>query len=89
MPEKAKRGVEATSQNNSTKRKKPTQEDIVLNYLREHDGMTTHDAVTKLYVMNPQERIRKLRDRGYDIDMTYTTSASGARYGIYRLRGEA
>lgn len=50
--------------------------------------MTTLDAVSKLYIMNPQQRIRNLRERGYRITTEYTRSAEGKRYGIYVLQEE-
>ena len=89
MPKNDERGAEATSHVNSTKRSKPTQEDIVLNYLREHGELTTLTAVRELFIMNPQQRIGNLRKRGYNITTEYITSPTGKRYGVYKLRGEA
>lgn len=86
MPKNEERGALATPQDNSTKAGKRTQEDVVLAYLREHGTMTTLEAVTKLYVMNPQMRIKNLRQKGYRIDTEYTRSAEGKRYGIYVLQ---
>ena len=88
MSKKEERGALATPQNNSIKPRKKTQEDIVLDYLRRHGSMTTLEAVTKLYVMNPQMRIKKLRQRGYAISTEFTLSAEGKRYGIYVLQEE-
>lgn len=88
MPKKTERGAEATSQANSNKRKQPTQEDKVLDYLRAHGELTTLDAVTDLYIMNPQQRIRNLRSRGYDIRTEYRLSPGGKRYGVYVLKEE-
>ena len=89
MPKNDERGAEATSQTNSNKRKEITQEDKTLAYLREHGSMTTLEAVTELYIMNPQQRIGNLRKRGYNITTEYVTSPAGKRYGVYKLRGEA
>lgn len=88
MPDKAKRGAEATSQTHSTKRKKPTQEELVLRYMQEHGSITSWDAFTDLNITRLSGRIFDLRDQGYNIDMSYKTSASGARYGVYTLREE-
>ena len=89
MPKTTERGAVATSQNNSNKKKRPTQEDKVLQYLRDHGSMTTLEAVRILYIMNPQQRIKNLRDMGYNIVTEYATSFNGARYGIYRLQEES
>lgn len=88
MPKNEERGALATPRINYTRGKVLTQEDKVLAYLREHGTMTTLEAVTNLYVMNPQMRIKKLRQRGYRIDTEYTRSADGKRYGIYVLQEE-
>lgn len=86
MPKKTERSAVATPQNNSIKKKRLTQEDRVLQYLREHDGMTTMNAVNVLKIMNPQQRILNLRESGYNIVTEWEVSPSGARYGIYRLK---
>lgn len=88
MPKKAKRGAVATSQINSNRRKKPTQEELVLRYMEEHGSITAWDAFTDLNITRLSGRIYDLRDQGYDIDMNYETSANGARYGVYTLREE-
>lgn len=86
MPKTTERSAVATPQNNSIRKKKPTQEDKVLHYLREHGSMTTLEAVRVMFIMNPQQRIKKLRDMGYNIVTDYEVSPNGARYGIYRLK---
>lgn len=86
MPKTTERSAVATPQNNSIRKKRLTQEDRVLQYLRDHDGMTTMDAVNVLKIMNPQQRILNLRERGYNIVTEWEISSSGARYGIYRLK---
>lgn len=86
MPKTTERSAVATPQNNSIRKKRLTQEDRVLQYLREHDGMTTMKAVNVLKIMNPQQRILNLRERGYNIVTEWEVSPSGARYGIYRLK---
>ena len=86
MPEKAKRGAEATSQTNSTKRKKPTQEDKVLDYIKKHGSITSWEAFMNLNITRLSGRIYDLREQGYDIDMNYETSANGTRWGVYTLK---
>ena len=88
MPKNEERGAEATSHIDSTKKKKYTQEDKVLAYMKKHGSITTLEAVTELYIMNPQQRIGNLRKRGYNITTEYITSPTGKRYGVYKLRGE-
>ena len=86
MSKNTERSAVATPQVHSTRRKKPTQEDRVLQYLRDHDGITTMEAVRELSIMNPQQRILKLREMGYNIVTEWEVSPAGARYGIYRLQ---
>lgn len=88
MQKKEERGAGAASQINSIKTRRPTQEDTVLRYLQEHGTMTTLEAVTELYVMNPQMRIKNLRKRGHVIETEYVRSAEGKRYGVYVLKEE-
>lgn len=86
MSKTNERSAVATPQIHSIKKKKPTQEDRVLQYLRDHDGITTMEAVRELSIMNPQQRILKLREMGYNIVTEWEVSPAGARYGIYRLQ---
>lgn len=86
MSKNTERSAVATPQVHSTRRKKPTQEDRVLQYLRDHGGITTMEAVRELCIMNPQQRILKLREMGYNIVTEWEVSPAGARYGIYRLK---
>ena len=86
MSKNEERGAVATSHINSNKRSKLTQEDIVLNYLREHGELTTLTAVRELFIMNPQQRIRNLRMRGYEIHTVYRSSPNGVKYGVYMLK---
>ena len=86
MSKTNERSAVATPQIHSIKKKKLTQEDRVLQYLRDHDGITTMEAVRELSIMNPQQRILKLREMGYNIVTDWEVSPAGARYGIYRLQ---
>ncbi len=89
MPKTNERSAVATPQINSNRKKKLTQEDRVLQYLRDHGGITTMEAVRELSIMNPQQRILKLREMGYNIVTEWEVSPAGARYGIYRLKEES
>lgn len=89
MSKTNERSAVATPQIHSIKKKKLTQEDRVLQYLRDHDGITTMEAVRELSIMNPQQRILKLREMGYNIVTEWEVSPAGARYGIYRLQEES
>lgn len=62
-----------------------TQRDRVLAYLRAKGGLTVRDAVTELNIMSVPKRIEELRKMGYPIRMDWAHTASGKRYGIYRL----
>ena len=88
MPEKAKRGAEATSQNNSNRRKKITQEEIVLKHLREHGSITSMTAFRKYDITRLSAKIFNLRKEGYIIPMRYETSKKGKTYGRYFLNEE-
>ena len=59
MSKTSERSAVATPQNDSIRKKRPTQEDKVLEYLRSHGSLTTMEAVRVLYIMNPQQRIKK------------------------------
>jgi len=54
------------------------QELQVLNYLRNHEGMTTRDAYNE-WILSPAKRVEELRREGYDIETIYM------RYGVYVL----
>ena len=86
MSKTNERSAVATPQIHSIKKNKLTQEDRVLQYLRDDGGITTMEAVRELSIMNPQQRILKLREMGYNIVTEWEVSPAGARYGIYRLQ---
>ena len=88
MPKNEERGAEATPQINSNKRKKPTQEDMVLDYIKKHGSITSWEAFMKLNITRLSGRIYDLREQGYDIDMNYETSVNGTRWGVYTLKEE-
>lgn len=86
MSKNTERSAVATPQIHSIRKNKLTQEDRVLQYLRDHGGITTMEAVGVLHIMNLQQRILKLRGMGYNIVTEWEVSPAGARYGIYRLQ---
>ena len=65
--------------------KKPSQMEIVLDYLLTHGELTTRKAVTELNIMCLPKRIEELRKTGVAIETNFRTSPNGARYGVYTL----
>ena len=65
--------------------KRTKQTTLVLDWLRKNGELTTRQAVTELNIMSLPRRIMELRRAGVEIDITYRTSANGARYGVYAL----
>ena len=60
------------------------QDEQVLDYLRNHDGMTTADACRE-WILSPAKRVEELRLAGYDIETVYRYTETGRRYGVYVL----
>ena len=60
------------------------QEQQVLDYLRDHDGMTTLDAL-KIKILAPAKCIEILRNAGYNIETVWRKTVTGKRYGVYVL----
>lgn len=60
------------------------QEQKVLDYLRDHDGMTTLDAYSEM-ICAPAKCIEVLRNAGYNIETVWRKSVTGRRYGVYVL----
>lgn len=93
MPKKTERGVIMTTPcPHNSKKSKPTQEELILRYLREHGSMTQLDAYEHLYgtvCTRLSGRILDLRRAGYDIETVYETNQYGTRYGRYILHEEA
>ena len=67
-----------------------SQNDKVLNYLKEHKKITSMDAINKLRITRLSSRISDLRKRGIDIDteIVYKRDADGnpIHYSVYTLR---
>lgn len=69
--------------------KKPTQKDKTLAWLQTNGDLTFKDAVSYLNILDVRKRIEELRKDGYKIITITKKSASGAKYGAYRLIQEA
>lgn len=87
MIEKQERRAEAPAHSDSTKKKRVTQEQIVLNHLRKYGSITSMDAFSKYQITRLSSAIHILRHKhGYKISMTYETSKKyGKPYGRYFL----
>jgi len=64
---------------------KRTQRDKILSYLRQNGSLTVREAITELNIMSAPKRIEELRKEGYIIPLDWVQTASGNRYGVYRL----
>lgn len=60
------------------------QEQRVLDYLRDHDGMTTLDGYVEK-ICAPAKCVEVLRNAGYNIETVWRKTVSGKRYGVYVL----
>ena len=69
--------------------KKPTQKDKTLAWLQTNGDLTFKDAVSYLNILDVRKRIEELRKDGYKIITITKKSASGAKFGAYRLIQEA
>lgn len=69
--------------------RKPTQKDKTLAWLQTNGDLTFKDAVSYLNILDVRKRIEELRKDGYKILTITKKSASGAKYGAYRLIQEA
>ena len=89
MPKTTERSAVATPQADSITRPKMTQEEKMLAYLRRYGKLTTYTAISELYIMNPQEIIRRLRHKGFNIYKNPKKSPHGATYYEYVLKEES
>lgn len=66
-----------------------TQCERVLNFMREHDGISDNDAHEFLHINRLSGRIYDLRQQGYKIVMEWKKCKNpfneNTRYGVYRL----
>ena len=61
------------------------QRKATLNWLRTVGDLTFRDAVQYLDILDVRKRVEELRKEGYNIITITNKSASGAKYGAYRL----
>lgn len=70
----------------------PSQNERILDYMREHGGITQMEALKKISVMRLASRISDLRRRGYHINDRFQTVTN--KYGekcqikVYWLEGD-
>ena len=65
-----------------------TQNEMVLNHLRSHDGISSMQAFRLYGITRLSARISDLRAQGHKIEMEYKKNRkSGTHYGVYRLEG--
>ena len=69
--------------------KKYTQKQKTLDWLKTYGDLTFKDAVKYLDILDVRKRVEELRKDGYNIIIVTNKSASGAKYGAYRLIEEA
>lgn len=86
MPKKETRSAEATPRGNSTRVRKPSQEDIVLHHMKEYGSITSMQAFEKYSITRLAAVIFNLRQEGWDIAMIREVSRSGKRYGRYYIK---
>ena len=61
-----------------------TQENIILDHLKEHKFITTWEAIQKYRITRLSARIYELRERGHNI-ITKNISENGKRFAEYSL----
>lgn len=63
-----------------------TQEQKVLNYLKDNKGITRYIAMEQLHVLNLPEVIRKIRSRGVEVNSYTMKNKKGEHWTEYSLR---
>lgn len=66
-----------------------TKIDMVLDFMRTHEGITQMDAYKLCYATRLAAIIALLKNRGYVIDTVYHKAKRGRGYAEYRLVKEA
>lgn len=66
--------------------KRKSQNQLILNHLRERGPITSIDAFRKYKITRLSGRIFDLRKQGHDIRTLYEYTEHGTRYGIYVLK---
>lgn len=61
-----------------------TQNEMILNYLKDHKHITRREAMLKLGIGNLPARINEIRMRGL-ANIVTDTSNTKSRYAIYRI----
>ena len=80
------------TQKKSSRKKENTQTKALLEYLREHGGVTPYEAWNQLHIYRLSDTIYKLRKLGYKIVTNYmevVTPYGKAYIAEYRMIGEA
>lgn len=65
--------------------KKQKQTERVLEYMQQHDGITSWEAFESLNILSLPRRIKDLREQGHNIEMTWQKRPNGEKFGLYRL----
>lgn len=65
--------------------KKKIQTMRVLEFMQDHDGITSWEAFESLNILSLPRRIKDLREQGYNIEMTWQRRPNGEKFGLYRL----
>ena len=64
----------------------------IIEYMKEHNGITSQDAFKHLGITRLSARIKELRESGYNISTIMIDGANRfgepVRYGLYVLRGD-
>lgn len=67
-----------------------SQNQLILGHLQKYGSITSMDAFKKYDITRISARIYDLRERGYDIQLTWETNPNtGTRYGRYVYIGGA
>lgn len=64
-----------------------TQEEMILDYLKEHGSITSMQAFQRLGITRLSARVYDLRDHGHNV-VTETVTKNGKRYAAYKLYDE-
>jgi len=87
MPTTTKRGAEATSQDNCTKRRKISQEYKVLWHMKNYGSITSMQAFRSYEITRLAAKVFELRRKGYNI-ITLNETKNGTTYARYILKEE-
>lgn len=69
-----------------SKKGQKSQEQLVYEYLQDHEGITQADAIREFNCYRLSARIKDLRKKGIDIETELRHNReTGANYGFYKL----